>query len=360
MPMLQRAVPVFLALCCCATACDAKMPSIETFKNINPKPLELKEPLVSAPKPETRLASPASAGIAEAAQTPVSCDFVTAGTFGGLPVAEALSAMTSGKVLNIIPSQKSGRTVKITLLIEPDWRVFYKPRHHVHLFTRPQGEVGAYRINRLLGMNHVPPAVLRTFNGSVIHSAFKRHALPERLEQLEREVLREATDEMVGAMLLWVDGAVNYDPSPSLLDKMSRPEATLLPREQALVWDLSWMFVLDHLTNNYDRFTGGNILRKRDGRLVFIDNGAAFGPDREWKAALRKQRLRRLTRHAPAFTRALRRVEPRVIASCVGEVLSQRDIIEVLSRRDELLSHFLELEKNCPINCRFARELDAP
>ncbi|PKN47680.1 MAG: hypothetical protein CVU59_02060 [Deltaproteobacteria bacterium HGW-Deltaproteobacteria-17] len=360
MPMLLRAVPLVLALGCWATACDAGGPSPEPFRNVNPRPLPTDPPLTGV---KTLSAGPAEAGLSgvtEPVLATVSCDFATSGSFGGHPIAEALSAMASGKVLNIIPSRKSGRTVKITLMIEPDWRVFYKPWHHVHLFTRPQGEVGAYRLNRLLGMNHVPPAVMRTFNGSVIHSAFKRHALPERLEQLEREVLRESTDEMTGAMLLWVDDAVNYDPPPSLLDKMSRPRARLSPKEQVLVWDLSWMFVLDHLTNNYDRFTGGNILRKKDGRLVFIDNGAAFGPDREWKSAQRKRRLRRLTRHSPAFTRALLRVEPRVIAACVGDVLSQRDIDEVLSRRDELVSHFSELEKSCPMDCRFARELEAP
>ncbi len=338
------------------TACRSGSPSAESFQD-----LVILQSVPGAPPVSAGSKKPPDPVVSDLPHEPrISCEPVTAGTFSGRLVAEALSAMATGRVISIIPSRKSGRTVKITLQIEPDWRVFFKPRHRVHLFTRPQGEVGAFRLNRLLGMNHVPPAVVRTFNGSVFHSAFKRNAPADRLEQLEREVLSEGSDDLTGALLLWLDDAVDFEPPASLMTKMSRPREVLTPKEETLVWDLSWMLVLDHLTNNYDRFTGGNILRRRDGRLAFIDNGAAFGPDQEWKTDRRKFRLRRLMRHSPAFTRALLRLEPRVMASCAGDVLSAREIGEVLSRRDELLSHFRELEKNCPAECRFPRELEAP
>jgi hypothetical protein len=355
MSMPRRDVLPISFLCLWVLGCGSGSSTAEPFQNVPPC-----SPAPVVPGPVTVAPAP----VPEVPEVPVvpevSCDFVTAGSFSGQPVAPALQAMATGKILNIIPSRKSGRTVKVTLLVEPDWRVFFKPRHRVHLFTRPQGEVGAFRMNRLLGMNHVPPAVVRTFNRSVFHSAFRRHAPPDRLAQLEREVLSPSSDDLTGAMLLWVGDAVNYEPPASLMERMSRPGESLSPREESLIWDLSWMLVLDHLTNNYDRFTGGNILRRKDGRLVFIDNGAAFGPDQDWKAQRRRVLLRRLSRHAPGFTRALLRVEPRVMAACAGDVLSQRDIDEILSRRDELMSHFRELEKNCPIDCRFARELETP
>ncbi len=275
-------------------------------------------------------------------------------------MADALDAMATGRILSIIPGNTSGRTVKVNLVVAPNWYVFFKPRHRVHLFTRPQGEVGAFRLNRLLGMNHVPPAVVRTLDGSVIHSAFKRRGTPERLEQLQREVLSPATDDLTGALLLWVQGARNFEPSPALLGRMGDAGARLSPAEEVLIWDLSWMVILDHLTNNYDRHTGGNILRAKSGRLVFIDNGAAFGPDRDWKAARRKDLLRLLARHHPAFTAALRRLSPRVMAACAGDVLSARDLDEVLSRRDELVEHLAALERKCPTDCRIPRELEAP
>lgn len=295
----------------------------------------------------------------EASSLP-SCAPITAGNFDGKRVADALDVMATGKILSILPGNSSGRTVKMNLVVEPNWYVFFKPRHRVHLFTRPQGEVGAFRVNRLLGMNHVPPAVVRTLDGSVIHSAFKRRGTAERLDQLEREVLSPGTDDLTGALLLWVHGARNFEPSEALLEKMKNPRAVLSPDEEALVWDLSWMVLLDHLTNNYDRHTGGNILRAKDGRLVFIDNGAAFGPDRDWKRARRQGQLQLLARHAPAFTAALRRLEPRVMAACAGDVLSARDIDGVLSRRDELVAHLAGLERGCPTDCRIPRELEAP
>jgi len=291
---------------------------------------------------------------------PDACHAITAGTFDRKPVADALKAMAGGRIVNIIPSRKSGRTVKVTLLLEPAWRVFFKPRHRVHLFTRPQGEVGAFRINRMLGMNHVPPAVVRTLDGSVIHSAFKRHAPPERLEQLEREVLSLSSDEMTGALLLWAEDGRVFEPTGTLLGKLARPEARLSDRERGLVWDLTWMFVLDHLTNNYDRFTGGNILRRKDGRLLFIDNGAAFGPDQDWKAERRRGRLKYLARHSPVVTLALHRLEARVMAACAGDVLSAREIDGVLARRDELVAHYDRLARDCPEKCRLPLELGAP
>jgi len=356
MPTPLRAALAMTVLLC-AAACDRQPPPAAAFGDVvlTPPASWTRPVLVPAHNP----AIPATPE--PAPERPgVSCDFVTAGTFGGRPIAAALQALSFGKVVNIIPSQKSGRTVKVTLLLEPDWRVFFKPRHRVHLFTRPEGEVGAFRINRLLGMNHVPPAVVRTFNGSVFHSAFKRYASADRLDQLEREVLLSATDEMIGAALLWIDDASDYEPPPSLMRRMGRPDSNFSPQEQSLVWDLTWMLVLDHLTNNYDRFTGGNILRRKDGRLMFIDNGAAFGPDREWKAARRKSRLGSLSMHSPALTRALLRLEPRVMASCAGDVFTARDIEDVLFRRDQLLSHLRELEKRCPVDCRLPRELEAP
>ncbi len=304
--------------------------------------------------PEEAAASPA------APPEDPGCRHIRRGRFDGRPIGEILRTLLRAPIQDIAPARTAGRTVKAFLLLGQDFQVFFKPAHPNLIFARPKAEVGAFRLNRLLGCNHVPPAVLRDIDARRLRNAFVRMGLRAHLERLDRDVLATQPAEIRGAVLLWVKDVDVWDPPRELLDAMADPYAPLSAEMETLAWDLSWMLILDYLTNNYDRLTGGNILRRRaDGRLVFIDNGAGFGADKPWKAQRRRANLQYLQRIHETFLQALEGLRLPLLQECMGDILYNQELRDVLSRRDELLEHFRRVQARHP-TARFPRAVANP
>ena len=98
-------------------------------------------------------------------------------------------------------------------------------------------EVAAYEVDRLLGLGHVPPAVLRQLDG---HS---------------------------GSLQLWVENARS---------ETERIEAEMRPTHPSrLVYQKHLMRVFDNLISNCDRNTG-NMLVDGEGKLWFVDHTRSF------------------------------------------------------------------------------------
>jgi hypothetical protein len=103
-------------------------------------------------------------------------------------------------------------------------------------------EIAAYEINRMLGLNNMPPTVYRTLNG------------------------------VTGTMQLWAEQTMReYDIAPG----------DILPPELADPWNRQKddMRVFDNLINNNDR-NQTNILFDNNGRLILIDHTRSFAMDR--------------------------------------------------------------------------------
>lgn len=316
------------------------------FRILIPVPSSEQTPLPRNPQEQI---SPPSKTPTTVVNTNLGCHRIRHGRFGDQSIEETLRALQTAFVLEIIPSHTAGRTIKATLHLDGGWRAFFKPWHPDLIFARPKSEVGAYRLNRLLGCNHVPPAVLRYIDAQRLRHAFERNRSLAKLAQLDREVIPKGEVEILGAMLIWVDKADVWEPPMDVLKVMETADAPIPEQWESLVWDLSWMFVLDFLTNNYDRMTGGNILRRRaNGRLVFIDNGAGFGRDKPWKLERRLATLKYLTHHHDAFRNALEKLNLPLLQECLGDVVFNWELREVLTRRDALLDHFRELETKHP------------
>ena len=145
------------------------------------------------------------------------------------------------------------------------------PRAHL-------AEIAAYRVALLLGLDNVPPAVLRRVARDKIDARMHRD-YKQRWRALQGEVRWLEGGIAEGAASVWVFGLRSF----RLEQEQTRWRAWLrgnteIPKERlALARDLSNMVVFDYLVGNRDRFSGSNMkVLPGAGRLVLLDNDHAF------------------------------------------------------------------------------------
>jgi hypothetical protein len=157
-----------------------------------------------------------------------------------------------------------------------------------------KSEIAAYELDKLLGLDMVPPAVERQIDGDT------------------------------GAAIMWIDGV-----------KSVKETGGRVPSGPA--WDkpIRRMLMFDNLIGNPDR-NAGNILVGPPGELILIDHSRAFTADR----SLRQQIPRvdgalwdRLTAVTPA--ELSRTLDPWMDGAAVGAVLERRT--RMLSERPMII-----------------------
>jgi hypothetical protein len=210
--------------------------------------------------------------------------------------------------------------------------------------TIPRKEVAAYRINRLLGLNAVPPAAERTVGREELLS----HLHPESLEQLPRikaETLFGPGDKVVGTASYWIpvikDSGFDTPEGQQLAQTWLSVGQQIPANMRPMAAQLSDLVVFDFLTSNPDRLSGGNMKMSPDGRqLFYMDNTMSFyvepGGNKKCRDA-----LMRTQRFSRAMLTALERIDvptlERVLAEETGtpyEILTPAEIGAVVARRD--------------------------
>jgi hypothetical protein len=219
----------------------------------------------------------------------------------------------------------------------------FKPAQ-TNLQSIPRKEVAAYRLNRLLGLNAVPPAAPRQVSRDELFA----HLHPETLAAIPRiqaETIFNPLGRTAGVVMYWVpeikDSGLD---SKEGVDQTARwlAQGFSIPLDQqALAAQLSDLVVFDFLTANPDRYSGGNMKMSPDGaRLYFMDNTMAFFLDPAGNAKTRAV-LERTQRFSRRLYHALDRVTApalaRVLAEASGgetEILTASEIRAVVARRD--------------------------
>lgn len=173
-------------------------------------------------------------------------------------------------------------------------------RRIVDVADRHSFELAAYRLDRLLGLNMVPPAV-------------------------ERRIGQQS-----GTLQYWVENATN---------ERERRQQDIEPDPQCpLEKDYALLELFDRLIYNTDR-TQENILYLPDWRVALIDHTRAFRtspgiPDNVRRVSLDK---------APAFAQRLERLDRSVLNDELGKFLDSRQIRAILKRRDEMLAEWRQV-----------------
>jgi len=210
--------------------------------------------------------------------------------------------------------------------------------------TVPRKEVAAYRLNRLLGLNAVPPSALRAVTRDELFDHLHPDSLPA-LPRIRAEAVFDSDGHTTGAASYWIP--VIKDSGFDVAPRRQQAEAWLtqgesIPMEQrAMAAQLSDLTVFDFLTANTDRYSGGNMKISPDGeQLFFMDNTMSFfveleGMDRNRQALFRTQRFSR------ALYQALDRIDVPTLERVLGqdaeapiEILTRPEIRAVVARRD--------------------------
>jgi hypothetical protein len=221
--------------------------------------------------------------------------------------------------------------------------------------NRPRGpasEVAAYRLSRCLQLDDVPPAVSRELAAKQIH-ALLDPKYQARWPEI-RERMRVSEDGVVhGAAIYWIpvlaDVGVDKQAGLRRLHEWLRTGGALPDAQRSLAASLSSLVAFDYLIGNFDRWSGDNVMG--DARATFVyarDHDQAFplGMGESLRQGLLRDLLR-VERFSRRFHASLRRFTrvcleqelARDPEGARGRLLSERQIADLLDRRQTLLSH---------------------
>ncbi len=288
---------------------------------------------------------------AQSAPPPVAPSVAASGSTGFLGGSDAatLRRVCDAPIARI-ERNRGGSTISFRVWFEDGSRGLFKPQQ-TNSVANFRAELAAYRLSRLLDLHRVPPACGRTMPRTQLQRIADGSGDPVFSERVMRELLSRG-DTVPGAMLHWVPGPLEAVPDvqrwPELLDATH----TLTAEETELAADMARLILFDFVTDNVDRWSGGNILRQHPPRqpptpMLFMDNGAAFtvGENnlgaRPTEQAARLARVQRLPRAMLTALRALtaERLSAAMRDDPLGSPLGPAQITALLARRDRVLAH---------------------
>ncbi|MGQ9672192.1 MAG: hypothetical protein ACUVV5_03535 [Candidatus Aminicenantales bacterium] len=181
-----------------------------------------------------------------------------------------------------------------------------------------QYEIAAYELDKLIGLNMIPPAVEREYEGKT------------------------------GALSLWVTS--QYSLLKIMEEKIEIPKEYLKQTDDMKYLTRAW----DSLIANEDR-TQQNILYTKDWRTILIDHSRAFRSTKEHteKLMFGKNGLKKfadgrpfLFRRLPrSFVEAVKKLTFSSIRGAVGPYLTDKEIEAILKRKTLLLAEIEEMVK---------------
>lgn len=276
---------------------------------------------------------------------PVPLDVATeaTGTFLGMD-DELLIDRMRGAEIRQAKLNKGGSSISFRLDFADGSRAAFKPEQ-INPQTIPRKEVAAYRLERWLGFNSVPPATMRTFH----HDDLVGHLPPDAQflqKRIEAETTFDAEGFTRGELSYWipviVDSHLDTLDNVLLWWRWMTVGEQLPPEKAPLLQQLSSLLVFDMLTNNSDRFSGGNLMTSKDGRVLFwMDNTFGFQIEPEGHLRCRTY-LFRCQKFSKKMIAALRRLDFAALKEALQPepgLLSDAEMQSVVARKDVTLRY---------------------
>lgn len=270
--------------------------------------------------------------------------------FGDADDEQLLAPLRAGRPARV-KVNRGGTSLSLRLDLDNGARGAFKP-DQVFGQSNPRREIAAYRIDRLLGIGRVPPAIPVSYTLDELIAAVDRGDGEARTRL--RTDTRPRGAELRGELSWWVPvladariGGARIDETDGIVTWRAwlKAGATIPPDRVGLCQQLSMMTLFDFVIDNTDRWTGNNAKVSADGAvLYFMDNTLAFGKNRRGhdKSHRYLQRVQTFSRRLVARLRALDEAQLRAVLADAGpfeRLLTDEEIAAVLGRRDRALAY---------------------
>ncbi|HEX2658650.1 MAG TPA: hypothetical protein VHU40_10270 [Polyangia bacterium] len=275
----------------------------------------------------------------------------SSGTFLGMADDLLLDRLRKQKVARL-KLNRGGSSLSFRVDFADGSRAAWKPAQ-TNAQTVPRKEVAAYRLNRLLGLDAVPPAAPRSLSKDELFGALH----PETqafVPRIRAETIIGPSGQIAGEASYWIPVIKDCDldtPEGHQLMASWLTQNEPIPYERReLAAQVAILTVFDFLIANPDRYSGGNMKTSEDGKkLFFMDNTMSFflesqGTDKNRANLLRQQRFSRHLHEAlalvdvPTLQRLLREPDG-------TEVLTDAEIRAVVQRREYVQRYVADLIK---------------
>jgi hypothetical protein len=251
-----------------------------------------------------------------------------------------------------------GTSLSLRLEFASGARAAFKPQQ-THPQSDPRKEIAAYRIDRLLGIGHVAPAIPIALRVEDLVAATE----PTVRDFTEARIASEAIahDGIVRGEAqwwipvihdVWLNGVrVDEDEGVASWTSELQVGAHLAPEHRDMLAQLATCVVFDVLIDNADRWSGNNTQGSPDGKtLYFMDNTLSFSLF-TWGHETNLKPLRKLQVFPRSLVERVRRLDYEKLAAAVvqtddaglGPLLSEAELRAVLARRDHLLAYIDDL-----------------
>jgi hypothetical protein len=262
------------------------------------------------------------------------------GTFLGMSDDLLLARLRDQPVARL-KLNRGGSSLSFRMDLADGSRAAWKPAQ-TNTQTVPRKEVAAYRLNRLLGLNVVPPAVPRAIAKDELFGLLHPESLVA-VPRIRAEAIVGPNGSVSGAASYWIPVIRDSEfDSPSGQQQVALwlTQGEPIPfAQRAMAAQLSTLAVFDFLTANPDRHSGGNMKTSADGGvLFFMDNTMSFfiepeSTDKNRAILLRTQKFsRRLSEALPRVE--LRELGRRMREQDGSESLTEAEIRTLVMRRE--------------------------
>ncbi|MBA3459168.1 MAG: hypothetical protein H0T46_04350 [Deltaproteobacteria bacterium] len=275
----------------------------------------------------------------------------------GAPDGELLAPLGASKVTKI-KLNHGGTSLSLRVDFASGARAAFKPEQ-IHPQSDPRREIAAFRIDRLLGIGHVPPATTTAIPVSELLDAAEpshRTYIATRFQDegiIRGGVLRGELSWWIPEIKLAKLGGHRIDEreGKELWTSYLRVGARIPDEARGMVEQIAAVVLFDVLIDNPDRWSGSNTEMSPDGKtLFFMDNSMSFsifGFGHETNlGALR--RIQVFPRRLVARIRAL--TEDQIIDAlrCSNDhglcpLLNPTEIHAIIVRRNNLLRYIDDL-----------------
>ncbi|TMQ06354.1 MAG: hypothetical protein E6J91_38120 [Deltaproteobacteria bacterium] len=272
-------------------------------------------------------------------------------TVFGAPDAELLTPLAAARVTRI-KLNRGGSSLSLRIDFASGARAAFKPMQ-IHPQSDPRREIAAYRIDRLLGIGHVPPARSAAFAIEDLIAAADPASRDHTAARLANEAIAR-DGKLCGELSWWIPEIKRVRLAGRYIDEADG-EALWAAYLQAgaatpvelrpMLAQLATVIVFDVVVDNSDRWSGNNTQGSPDDRILyFMDNTLAFSQFTIGHAA-NLARLYRIQVFPRGLIGKLRALTAETIARAVGgddllgPLLTEAEIRAMLSRRDHLLEY---------------------